>query len=117
MKFDFGKLFRIHHRLPPAALEYEKLVALRPDRFATGRPRITDAAVKVLDSDEAALGLLRHRSGDWGDVPPDESTRNERALRDGGALRSVFTMASGRVFWVATDAARAETWVSLPGER
>jgi hypothetical protein len=117
MKFHFRKLFRIQCRLPPAALEYETLRARRADRFAHGRSCITDAAVKVLDSDEAALGLLRHGSGDWGDVTPDECARNECALRDGGALRSVFATASGRVFWVTTDAAHTDTWVALPGER
>lgn len=118
MTFRFFDLFRMTPRpLTSLQLRDEELRARRADRFELGRWRITDAAVKVTDDTEAALAVLRHASGDWGDASWEQHAANERALRTGSEIRSLYTTESGQRLCVVTDGARSETWVFLAGER
>jgi hypothetical protein len=65
----------------------------------------------------AADLLERHRSGDWGDVPPEDARENERSLKYGWRLVSAYAVGEdGSKIWLITEADRSSTCVSLPSE-
>jgi hypothetical protein len=59
--------------------------------------------------------LLRHRSGDWGDVCADDAHANHDALISGARILSAYDTAAGRL-WIITEADRSATTVLLPSE-
>ena len=83
-------------------------------KFALGRTTITAGALAVLTHEEVLSALGRHVVGDWGDVDPDDWRANERALREGGRLVSVYR--SSRKFYVITEWNRSLTTILLPEE-
>jgi hypothetical protein len=75
----------------------------------------------VIDAGIPALPLVvRHASGDWGDISDDDRDLNERALAKGGRLFSAYDLSGGRRVWIITEASRSATmWSStvlLPEE-
>lgn len=62
----------------------------------------------------AAL-LHRHSSGDWGDVETHDAAANDRAVREGGRILSVYRVGDEPV-WVITEADRSVTTFLLPSE-
>ncbi len=59
--------------------------------------------------------LERHRSGDWGDVSPEDARENEVSLRYGFRVISSYRVAGERL-WVITEADRSATTFLLPKE-
>ena len=88
-----------------------------PHRFPLGQLLTTPAALDALrDAGLTPLALLaRHAAGDWGDLGPEDSHLNERALRGGGRLFSAYDFAGSKV-WIITEADRAATTVLLPDD-
>ncbi len=89
----------------------------RSDRqvsFPLGHVVSTPNALKQLTQDDIQSGLKRHASGDWGDVDEHDRQANERALRDGSRLFSVYHAADSTKFWIITEADRSSTCVLLP---
>ncbi len=89
--------------------------------FALGRLVATPAALAALQaSGEGARGyLLRHMTGDWGDVDAEDQARNNAALENGERIFSGYTLRSGERLWIITEAAdddgrRRSTCVLLP---
>ncbi len=60
--------------------------------------------------------LARHRSGDWGEVDPEDWQANNEALSSGGRLLSAYTIGEGVRVWIITEADRSSTCVLLPEE-
>ena len=56
----------------------------------------------------------RHLAADWGDVDNDDRQANDRALKDGSRLFSVYHSAKQVKFWIITEASRRLTTVLLP---
>jgi hypothetical protein len=99
-------------------------------KFDLGRVLITPAAQRFLDStDTTPLNLLvRHGTGDWGDICTEDRGLNEQSLVEGSRLLSVYKVLEGadagsardRVpVWVITEATdddgkRAATTILLP---
>lgn len=85
------------------------------------RGRHTLPPSKVLDQRGVSpLDLLRrHSSGDWGEVCVADARENERALKTGLRVLSVYEVnpcgASRRV-WIITEADRSSTTILLPSE-
>lgn len=48
--------------------------------------------------------LVRHASGDWGDVPVEDWRANEAALKSGARLFSSYLTEHGAKVWIITDA-------------
>lgn len=88
--------------------------------FPSGQIVATDAAIDAIQrsTDTLALARLlsRHLSADWGDVPPADQAANDAALRDGGRLRSVYTLDTGQQIVVISAANRRSTCVLLPSD-
>ena len=61
--------------------------------------------------------VVRHASGDWGDLSDDDRNLNERALAKGGErIFSAYNLSGGRRVWIITEADRAATTALLPEE-
>lgn len=86
--------------------------------FSLGVVVATPAALGLLDSfgvDPSDL-LARHQAGDWGDCGPEDWKANDRNLRDGNRLFSVYRIAEDLRVWVITEADRSSTCLLLPEE-
>ena len=82
-----------------------------------GRVVATPGALNLLviaGQDPGEL-LDRHRSGDWGDVPPEDATENRRSVRHGWRILSSYPVGSNRI-WIITEADRSSTCLLLPEE-
>jgi hypothetical protein len=82
--------------------------------FPLGRMLATPNALAHLTQADISQALLRHSSGDWGDVGAEDRAANDQALRDGTRLLSVYHGQSGTKFWIITEADRSATTVLLP---
>ena len=83
-------------------------------KFPLGQTVVTRTALAVLSALDIAAALDRHRRGDWGEVGRDDWRANERALKQGERLLSVYRTAEGTRFWVITEHDRSLTTVLLP---
>ncbi len=88
-----------------------------PISFPLGRIVATPGALALSEAHAVDLLplLLRHRSGDWGDVCADDALANRNALHMGTRILSAYHTAGGR-FWIITEADRSATTVLLPSE-
>ncbi len=83
-------------------------------KFALGKCFITPAALEALTHEDVLRAIRRHESGDWGDLDEIGRLKNERSIKDGSRLRSVYHAANGTEFHVITEADRSITTVLLP---
>ena len=60
--------------------------------------------------------LVRHISGDWGNVDEHDRRENEFSLAHGFRVLSAYTLNSGIKIWIITEADRSATTVLLPEE-
>ena len=80
-------------------------------RFSLGQILVTPQAEQRLESGEVRAALRRHARGDWGEATPQQVTENERSLREGGSVVSVFRDGGQRRFCVLTNGQRSATLV------
>ena len=85
-------------------------------KFVPGRILFTARAQAMLSCKELWVALLRHLTGDWGDLNEEDRKKNEQSLTCGGQLLSRFINPDGIVHWVITEADRSATTVLLPEE-
>jgi hypothetical protein len=99
--------------------------AVRPDSgglgvnlFLLGNLYITPGAEDALQrTEESELSfLVRHLSGDWGDLCDADKEENELALTKGYRLLSAYHTTAGDKLWVITEADRSSTTILLPSE-
>lgn len=81
--------------------------------FPLGQTVITANASVRLTTEVVLTALRRHASGDWGDLCPEDTMANEKALNQGGRLFSAYGQGKQR-FWIITEADRSITTVLLP---
>ena len=74
----------------------------------------TRTALTALSSIDIAGALFRHQHGAWGNVGREDWQANERALRQGERLLSVYKTADGTKFWIITEWDRSLTTILLP---
>lgn len=86
----------------------------RRQRFSLGQIVATANALRVLDEGSIRAAIRRHGAGEWGELDAHDRQENDRALRDGGRLLSVFRDRSGTRFYVITESDRSLTTVLLP---
>jgi hypothetical protein len=70
--------------------------------FELGVVVATPGALDALAPEEILVLLRRHRSGDWGDVPPGDARENDYGVRHGLRILSAYTLPSGRRVWILT---------------
>lgn len=95
-------------------------------KFDLGHVVITRRAAQAMASfDNSAKKfaelLVRHGTGDWGELDESDKRMNDRALTDGNMILSQYRINDETVFWIisdpADDAGRRVTTVLLPEER
>lgn len=60
--------------------------------------------------------LMRHLSGDWGSVCPEDWQANEIALMEGSRLLSAYKSEGQPKIWIITEADRSSTCILFPSE-
>jgi hypothetical protein len=60
--------------------------------------------------------LMRHLTGDWGELSEADKAENELSVREGFRILSAYTLSSGVKIWVITEADRSVTTFLLPDE-
>ena len=81
-----------------------------------GLLEIEPAVRDILTETDVFEGLIRHLSGDWGDVTEEERKANDAAQKCGGRLFSRYSTIHGKRFWIITNEERSRTIVQLPVE-
>ncbi len=86
--------------------------------FPLGRVFLTPGAIEALREAATSFGalLLRHVTGDWGDLCADDKHTNEEAIADGFRVFSAYRLPTGEKLWVITEADRSCTTGLLPSE-
>jgi hypothetical protein len=84
-------------------------------KFPLGQIVITANANNQLNSQAVNEALIRHASGDWGNVCPEDSDENELSLKEGFRLLSVYGTGDKK-FWIITEADRSVTTVLMPDD-
>jgi hypothetical protein len=87
-----------------------------PGKFPLGTIVITRGASVGLTQDDVLRSLVRHASGDWGDLDEHDWRENEAALEHGFRLLSRYVSKGGVVFWIITEHDRSVTTILLPEE-
>jgi hypothetical protein len=83
-------------------------------KFRLGHIVSTPNALSKLSQEDILLGIRRHQSGDWGDLPAGNKAANDRALVERTRLWSVYRSSTGVKFWLITEASRQTTTILLP---
>lgn len=60
--------------------------------------------------------IVRHVTGDWGDLVPEDVRENEYSLEHGLRIFSSYRLTSGEKLWLITEADRSVTTFLLPSE-
>jgi hypothetical protein len=88
----------------------------RNGKFPLGSTVATPGALAKVPTEEIQTALIRHLHGDWGDLSDDDRLENERSLREGLRLISVFHTNAGVRFYIITEHDRSTTTILLPEE-
>jgi hypothetical protein len=85
-------------------------------RFSLGQVVATQGVIALdLPLDTTLALLRRHQTGDWGEIGDEDRRENERSLRQGFRLMSVYTVNDTKI-WIITEADRSSTTILLPCE-
>lgn len=84
--------------------------------FKPGKLVATPGVLKAIPGVELTNALTRHLRGDWGDACDEDRASNDRAIKSGDRIFSVYHSKSGVKFWVITDRDRSATTILLPSE-
>ena len=87
----------------------------REAKFQLGRIVATPAAMELVRRKNLALNtfVLRHVTGDWGDMADEDKATNDEAVKDEERIHSVYNVGPGRI-WVITEWDRSVTTILLP---
>lgn len=87
-------------------------------RFALGQVVATPGALAAME--EAGQNLLellmRHQSGDWGELDEEDKAENELSVREGFRLMSAYVLSTSIKVWIITESDRSATTFLLPEE-
>ena len=94
------------------------MIARRPQRFPLGQILATPSAIEALRrSNQSAIDfLLRHASGDWGELSRTDRRQNELAVVHGERILSVYHTHGGCCLWIITEADRSATTIVVPND-
>ncbi len=90
-------------------------------RFPLGQTVMT-RGVNDLVAENAAFAklvtesLVRHATGDWGDLSAEDKAENDRSLQEGERLLSAYENEGLPKIWIITEADRSATTVLFPDE-
>lgn len=87
-------------------------------RFALGQTLITPGAQEAIrEAGQLPLEfLMRHQSGDWGDLCGEDKQENEFSIGNDFRILSKYHTTEGTALYVITEADRSATTILLPNE-
>jgi hypothetical protein len=87
-------------------------------KFPLGHVVITPGCLAAFEAsgDSPDIYLLRHSTGNWGDLSSGDKQSNEEALKIGGRLLSAYHLRDGTKIWIITESDRSSTCLLLPSE-
>ena len=86
-------------------------------RIPLGKLVITPKAKDAIPRAEALAALLRHQTGDFGDLSENDWDVNVEALENGWEIISAYNSKNGVRFWIYTEPDRSTTTIMLAGEK
>jgi hypothetical protein len=91
---------------------------LKPGNFELGQLVSTPGAIEAMElaGHIPPEFLLRHKHGDWGELPPEDIAENERAVHEGSRIFSAYRTRREEKLWVITEWDRSVTTLLLPEE-
>ncbi len=106
------------HRNGGALWRMNSINSASRQKFSLGQIVATPAALEALNkSGDSALSLLlRHATGDWGDLGEEDKQENDANLRNGERLLSVYILRDRAKLWLITEADRSVTTLLLPSD-
>jgi len=86
--------------------------------FSPGRIVATPGAMAAFEEagENPAPYLLRHLTGDWGDLDEFDKLQNESALKNDYRIFSAYDLKTGTRIWIITEADRSSTCLLLPSD-
>lgn len=90
---------------------------MRPALFQLGQINMTPGAIETMNRKGIKLAslLLRHVSGDWGDLSAADTQRNYQALQQGERVVSAYGTGPDRIYLI-TERNRALTTIIFASE-
>jgi len=90
----------------------------RPGKFDLGQMVMTPGADMAMRTAQQVPPefLLRHKNGDWGELPEEDVRENEWSLDNGARLFSAYQTRTDERLWVITERDRSVTTLLLPEE-
>ena len=92
-------------------------------KFQVGLLTVTSGVLATVAPDFAMDCLIRHASGDWGELGPEDAAANDAAVEHGARILSSYPIPdeTGNLqhpyrLWIITEADRATTTLLLPSE-
>ena len=87
-------------------------------RFPLGQTLITPGAQEAIrDAGQLPLEfLIRHQSGDWGNLGTEDKRENEFSIANGFRILSKYHTTEGEALYIITEADRSATTILLPSE-
>lgn len=91
---------------------------MREEKFPPGRVVATPGVLSAFAEagNDPLAYLIRHITGDWGEVDAEDWQVNDRSLVLGERLLSAYSMSNGTKFWIITERDRSATTFMLPEE-
>jgi phage terminase large subunit-like protein len=85
-------------------------------KFSLGRIVATPAVLEAFkqSGDSPDIFILRHSTGNWGDLSAEDKRLNDQALIHGGRLLSAYHLSDGTKIWIISEADRASSCILLP---
>jgi hypothetical protein len=104
-------------QIPPKEIPAMQTTERKP-LFDLGQLVATPGALAALEkSGQSPMDfLMRHVSGDWGEIPEEDRQENQISLEKGFRLMSSYKTQAQDVVWVITEANRSHTTLLLPSE-
>ena len=86
--------------------------------FDLGQTVATPGALSALGKAEESpiTYLIRHVTGDWGDLPEEDIAENQRSLEQDLRIFSAYHLGDGTKIYVITEWDRSVTTILLPEE-
>ncbi len=85
-------------------------------KLRMGRLVVTQGAINALKTDDIVQAIVRHLTGDWGNLDERDWKMNDDALEFGGRLLSEYFAQDRTKFWIVTECDRSATTILLPKE-
>lgn len=89
-------------------------------KFPLGQVYMTRGIAELITENPTAAKeiqkcLIRHNSGDWGDICEEDKQTNEEALTEGFRLLSAYEVCGNKI-WIITESDRRTTTILFPDE-